>query len=254
MSDITAYTIISRDVELLDFCIGNAQERAGIDHEFLVIGWNQTKEIEEYCSEAGIRMVPVELPEVDSTEQFLSNLYCCWNLGMAEANTKWVARMGSDQYMSSGWLKELMNAAAVKGERAIYHCNTIESLVAKNSRHQIEDWGDTWQTFDKLRFTQWDKQQQARFEHRRIASANECGLHYRHPFRGPQVRPDGCTWLQTKALYDEFGPLEDTINEEGVTGDVAYMDRIYDAGVPGYLVRTSTTYHLVRGESRETQE
>ena len=73
----------------------------------------------------------------------------------------------------------------------------------------------------------------------------------RHPKRGLPHRADGCSWLQTKALWEEFGPMSGKINDEGVTGDVSFMDALHDGGVPAYLVPISATFHLVAGESRE---
>ena len=86
-----------------------------------------------------------------------------------------------------------------------------------------------------------------------MLSTWDCGLYYNHPTRGQQLRPDGVTWLQTKVLWDRFGPMSDkTVN--GVTGDVSYMDDMMDEHVPLYLVPNSISDHLVRGASRGQQK
>ena len=59
--------------------------------------------------------------------------------------------------------------------------------------------------------------------------------------------------MMTKDLWREFSPMNDQV-VLGVAPDVQFMDRIYDAGVSGYLCRTASSYHLVRGESREVQQ
>jgi len=275
VSDVTCYTILSRDAELLDWCVSNARERAGIDHEWLLVHWvnkDDSKEqirtvLETARKTLGMRYVCwLATPETahefgdDTTPPaqrrlrwFLYNLYACWNLGYKATETPWVARLGSDQFFSQEWLARLMDEAALHGERAIYHCHTVESTVARHSRHPIEDFGSTWQEFNARRFDAYADEHMVRWAHMPAVRGTECGLYYNHPARGQQERPDGCTWLQTRALWEEFGPMEDSLNAEGVTGDVAYMDRMYDAGVPGWLVNSSLTYHLVRGESRETQ-
>lgn len=261
---ITCATIIGHDLDLLRFCVENARARAGLPHQWLVINWipadrpEAAAPIETWCRQEGVSYFPYQgEPRPDdpgaSTGWFLRQLYACWNLGYSKADTKWVARMGSDQFFSHNWLANLMKAADKFGDRAVYHCWTVESPVAKNSRHEIRPWGSEWDKLDIKRFDQYANDLAHRYSGEKALRVGDCNLHYRHPHRGLQLRPDGCTWLQLKTLWEEFGPLDDVVNYEGVTGDVAYMDRLYDAGVKGFLVPPSTTYHFVRGESREVQ-
>jgi len=257
MTDITCTTIISRDVGLLSWCVENARARAGVDHDWLVIGWNPTPEVEDWCNSQGI---PIRLFKPkdrslfsDRTTWFLRALYQGWNMGYEHAETKWVARMGSDQFFSKNWLKNLMEAAEKHGERGIYHTWTVESEAAKHSRHEIRNWGTTWQEFNARQFDLYADDLIHRTGSTKAVRANESNLWFRHPTRGKQMRPDGVTWLQTKALWDEFGPMSDVLNSEGVTGDVSYMDAMYDAGVPGWLVPRSASFHLVAGESRQDE-
>lgn len=257
MEDVTAYTIIGRDTNLLRWCIENARARAGIPHRWLVVGWDMEDGPQRWCEQEGIEVANwVGYPQADfpgKTEWFLKNLYKAFNKGYELAKTPWVARMGSDQLFSQNWLANLMKAADKFGERAIYHCWTVESPIAKNSRHEIRPWGTTWAEMDVKRFDQYAADLAHRYSGEKALRTADCNLRYRHPHRGLQLRPDGCTWLQLRSLWEEFGPLDDVVNAEGVTGDVAYMDRLYDAGVKGFLVPPSVTYHLVRGESREVQ-
>lgn len=266
MSDpqVTVYTVLSKDVELLRWCIGNARERAGVDAEYLLVHWvnadlsdSQLDNVERTAAELGMRLVVHSATRPDqhptSVDFFLKNLYRAWNLGYAHSHTKYVARLGSDQFFSKGWLAELMRASAMRDDNGTFHTWTVESPVAKHSRHEVRDFGSTWDTFDVSAFDFYAKALISQYSSRNLLAAHECRLFYNHPFRRMQCRPDGCTWLQTKDLWGRFGPLEDTINAEGVTGDVAYMDRLSDAKIPAYLVPPSVTYHLVRGESREQQ-
>lgn len=264
MSDITCAVPIGHDLQLLRWCIENARNRAGIDHEWLVINWinfddppRYAEAIERWCQEAGVRYTSFKAKPQSvfssRTEWFLHSLYTAWNAVYAEAQTPWVARMGSDQFFSEGWLKALWDSAQRHGERAVYHCWTVESDAAKHSRHPIRNWGSTWQTFDVHQFDLYARDIAHKFRDRLDLGPAECPLSFNHPARGGQIRPDGVTWLQTRALWEEFGPLDDTVNAEWVSGDVSYMDRIYDAGIKGYLVMPCTSFHLVRGESREVQ-
>lgn len=266
-NEVTCYTILSRDVELLNWCVVNTRRQAGMEHKWLLIHWVNQGQTEKEI--AGVRSAAEYLgmdyrqwvapPESlgqfggDRTKWFLHNLYACWNLGYEAARTEWVARLGSDQFFSDGWLGQLMRQATQRGEDGVYHCHTVESPVARHSRHPVGDFGSTWQEFQRHRFDTYVEEHQTRWAHMPAIKGAECGLYYNHPVRGQQERPDGCTWLQTRALWERFGPMEDHLTKERVTGDVAYMDRMYDAGVQGWLVPGSVTYHLVRGESRDTQ-
>jgi len=255
MADVSCYTIISRDVELLAWCIDNARQRAGIDHSWHVIGWEPTDEVQKWCESEGIPIYSFAPKEkslfADHTSWFLHSLYTGWNMGYAVAETKWVARMGSDQFFSNDWLLNLLEAAENHGERGIYHTWTVESPAAVHSRHPIMQWGSVHQLFNDRQFDLYANDMIHRAGSAKAVRGDECDLFYRHPYRGKQRRPDGVTWLQTKALWEEFGPLDDNLNHEGVTGDVAYMDRISDAGVRLWLVPRSVSYHLVQGETRQ---
>jgi len=265
MSDITAYTIIKDDIELLNWCIINAHRRAGVDVDWLIILAGANKKTEGYCKEVQEAFPEMNLKYVihpekqsatisDKTTRFLHNLYACFNMGYQHAETKWVVRMGSDQYFSRQWLHHLMAAADRWGERHTYHTWTVESPAAGRSRHPIEHFGTVWDEFDERRWDQYCNDIQRRHANQKALTAVEASLYHSHPARGKQLRPDGVTWLQTKALWEEFGPLHDGINEEGVTGDVSYMDKLSDNGIPALQVPSSLSYHLVRGESRDVQE
>jgi len=258
MSDVTAYTISSGGkIPLVEWCITNAFERAGYDHSWLVVGWGEDGELADWCSHNGIAYSPVEveeIPEGGDTGAFLRNLYKCWNHAYEHAETKWVFRTGSDQAMSKSWLKNLMALPERYGERAVYHMTTIESPVAVHSRHDIRDWGTAWDEMDWQRFDAYANDLAHRFTNEPVVPGRYCDLWYNHPTLGQQRRPDGCSWLQTRELWAEFGPLSDSLQHGVITGDVSYMDALYDAGITGYLVRTASTYHLVRGSSREQQK
>lgn len=263
MSDICCSVVIGRDLSLLRWCLENARARAGIPHDWLAVNWVPAENpeavapIAAWCKVAGVRYASFTAEprpvEGNTTLWFLRQLYRGWNMGYSESQTKWVARLGSDQFFSKGWLARLMEAAEEKGERGVYHSWTVESPLARHSRHDIQDWGTTWQAFDLIRFERYAAERAWRYRGRLIIPGDECALYYYHPHKGVQQRADGVTWLQTKKLWEDFGPLLDTINEEGVTGDVSFMDTLTDAGVRQYLIPSSTTYHLVRGESREIQ-
>ena len=259
----SCYTIISSDVPLLRRCVENARERAGIEHEWIVVGWSPTDGILAECDRLGVRCVPMKLPESPGPEAhpeqrtawFIRCLYQAWNAGYEHSTSKWVARLGSDQYFSKNWLANLLACAERHGDRSIYDMTTVESPVAKRSRHEIRDWGTTPGEFDEVgrqRFDSWANDLAYRMRSNPTVRGDMCDLWYNHPTRGRQRRSDGCSWLQTRDLWSEFGPMPDAVMH-GVSPDVAYRDAIQDAGVSSYLCLTASTYHLVAGESRDIQ-
>jgi len=269
MIKITATTIIVSDVDLLNWCIYNAHRRAGLmegyELEWLIILADARENTIGYCEEIQ-KMVPemnlkyvvhkekTEKQIPDKTQRFLHNLYACWNMGYEHADSEWVVRMGSDQYFSRQWLYYLMRAAENYGKEYVYHCLTVESPAAVHSRHPIMNYGTTWQDFDERRWDQYCNDVQHRYSSIIVHTPVQAGLYHSHPTRGTQLRPDGVTWLQAKEVWEKHGPMSDDINEEGVTGDVSYMDKLYDNGIAGLQVPCSLSYHLVRGESRDVQE
>ena len=265
MESVTCYTVIGDNLRLLQWCISNARARAGVPHEWLVVNWRTAgvsieryEAVERWCATESVRVFVHQAEEQPQeaalrTRWFLNHLYASFNAGYEAARTKWVARLGSDQFFGHDWLKWLFAPVEHFGERATYHTWTVESPQAIRSRHPVMDFGTTPETFNEMQFDQYADHLIHKHSSRYLLKPSETRLYYRHPARGLQLRVDGVTWLQTKALWDEFGPLRDDINPEGVTGDVDYMDRLFDAGVPAYLVAPSVSFHLVRGESRDVQ-
>jgi hypothetical protein len=261
--DVSCYTIIGHDVGLLDWCVTNARERAGVDHQWNVINWvnedqsaRGVEDVKQWCAKNNVHYhrftASPKSAHPDKTNWFLENLYRGWNMGYEVAKTKWVARMGSDQFFSQDWLKNLLEAADKFGDDNVYHTWTVESDLARWSRHDVRPWGQNHAEFDVARFDNYCADMIHRYNNFLGVRGDDCGLYFRHPVKGQQRRPDGVTWLQTKKLWEELGPMSDKI-EDGVTGDVSYMDSIYDKH-EGFLCPRSISYHLVRGESRDIQE
>lgn len=264
--NIACYTIISHDHDLLRWCINNARERAGIGHRWMLINWinegmdsNMAAErICRWCIANNVGYYPYKaVPQSqfpDRTKWFLHNLYACWNLGYEHAEKdEFVARLGSDQFFSQGWLGDLAIASKKSRGKGVYHCWSVESILAGGQRHPIISAGTNFRDFSVGEFEKYVAKWKKSIGSERVVEGSQCGLAFNHPKRGAQIRPDGLTWLQSRKLWEKFGPMRGDINEEGVTGDVDYMDRMTDAGVPQYSVRSCLSFHLVRGETRQEE-
>lgn len=212
-----------------------------------------TQEIIDYCTKEGIDTYV----HTENKGSFIENLYDCWNLGYEKAETKFVFRGGSDQLWCPGSFTSIYDAAlklAEDHEEFVLQSNTIENKrkleqIGARSRHIVLDLGTSYNDFKEGEFLEICSTMKQMTDEP-IMNINQSLRVYGHPIAFPTSlgiinRPDGCSWLQTKAMWEKYGPLP--VMEKGFTGDVIIHDRYQLAGVPAFLVRDSITYHLVQG-------
>lgn len=261
----TYYTIIGRRPDLLLGHLRNVTSYAGFDRldtdkELLVIVYRNptipeetTNEILEICKAFNARADIYD----EEHDDFLGNLYECWNLGYERAEDGLVFRGGSDQIFSKDSFVKLLDAFREKektGERFVLQANTIEnSLLAPESRHFILPLGSTYDGFDYEKFERFclERDLEARDS---LIDINQALDIWGHPTGfnstlGFIDRCDGCSWLMTRYEWEKYGPLPPIVR--GVTGDVYIHDVMQRRGYKQYIVRGCWTYHFVRGESRD---
>jgi hypothetical protein len=119
MKHFTYYTIIGKDLNLLKGHVENIKNHAGFDmlqcpKEFLMIVYRNnrisahvTNEILDYCHQNDIRTEIYDEP----TNNFIENLYACWNLGYEKAKDGFVFRGGSDQVFNKNSFISLVEQA-----------------------------------------------------------------------------------------------------------------------------------------------
>jgi hypothetical protein len=260
--NFTYYTIIGRDAHLLKGHLDNIVNYAGFsklecDKKLLVVVYRNSKispevteEIVKVCDEYGAEVAYYDEPD----DNFLTNLYACWNLGYEKALDGFVFRGGSDQVFSEDSFLSLYDQAmSLKDQNFVLQANTIENADRNlNSRHIVASLGDSFDTMDMEAFE------------------SLCGLLIRNAVKplltlqdslqlwnrpygftstlGSINRTDGCSWLMKRSDWVEHGPLPAV--EAGVTGDVVIHDRMQRAGYVSYITRDCITYHFVRGESK----
>jgi hypothetical protein len=260
----TYYTIIGKDLNLFKGHVENVKTYAGFDRlscekEFLVIVYTNsnitidtTESILNYCEDNNIRTVVYREPATN----FLNNLYTCWNLGYENSSDGLVFRGGSDQIFSKDSFISLYDEAVkLEGKKVVLQANTIENSVKLNkigaiSRHFVEDFGGTFDTFDYQAFESFCLRINDNVTEQLI-DINTALLLWNKPTNiktslGIIDRVDGCSWLMTKEEWQIYGPLPPI--ENGVTGDVIIHDRMQQAGYVEYIVRDCITYHFVQGE------
>tara|TARA_R100000278_G_scaffold94994_1_gene72521 strand:+ start:326 stop:1120 length:795 start_codon:yes stop_codon:yes gene_type:complete len=262
----TYYSIIGRDIDLLKGHVENVKNYAGFDRltcekEFLMIVYKNstisdsvTSDILSFCEDNNIKTHVYEEPN----NNFLTNLYACWNLGYEKAMDGYVFRGGSDQFFSKDSFLKLYDQA-VKFDRCILQANTVENLdrtreLGAQSRHFCKSFG---QNFSEMKVHEFEAFcDNINKNAPEVLDINTALSVWGKPTSftssiGHINRTDGCSWLMKKSDWEEFGPMPPI--ENGITGDVVIHDRMQTAGYENYIVRDCVTYHFVRGESKDIQ-
>ncbi len=274
----TYYTIIGRDPVLINNHLKNIKFHAGFDKlecekEIIVIAFKNknipeeiTNQILDICKKYEVRAEIFN----EKTDNFILNLYDCWNLGYELSDDGFVFRAGSDQIFNKDSfvnLNYIANREYKINPKTILQAQTIESELALNkikakSRHLTADFGTSFNNLEIEKFENYCKNINEGVE-KDILTIKECLKIWKHPtsFKsslGRINRTDGCSWLMTKEDWIKFGPLPPKelcgkIIKYTTTGDVIIHDRFQKAGYRNFLVRDCITYHFVRGESKALQ-
>lgn len=266
----TYYTIIGRDPAMLRAHLTNLKEVAGydalqVDKELLVIVYRNpkipketTEEIIEVCERMGA--IPFLYDEPD--DDFLQNLYACWNAGYIFATGDVIFRAGSDQVFYTGSLQALVDVwtgyrwlpdPPIGHGGIVLQANTIENAKrSPESRHILADLGSTYQDFDQVGFNRLSEALIAKTDKKILTIEESLEVYGKptgfHSSLGWIDRVDGCSWMMSRNAFLNHGPLPSL--EGGITGDVIIHDRLQRARFKSFLVRDCITYHFVRGESQ----
>jgi len=260
----TYYTIIGKDKKLLEGHLKNVTEYAGFnklpcDKELLLIVYtNQSidKEITSELISIGQNYGAKVISYAEPVQNFLQNLYACWNIGYLMSGDGFVFRGGSDQIFSKDSFVNLYDTAyKYRNEDVILQANTIENpRRAFESRHILADLGETYEEFDYSKFESLCESLTSKTT-KELLTIEESLSVWGKPTSfmssiGRINRTDGCSWLMKRRDWERHGPLPPV--EGGVTGDVVIHDRMQQAGYKNYIVNDVITYHFVQGESKHS--
>jgi len=264
---VSCYTIIGRNVRLLNQWVRNVRDRAGYDNiEVDLVLWDPEPDIVQYAKDNGCRTVIYRAADHQFNghphHRFVFDLYNCWNLGYQMAQGTHVFRAGSDQIFSHKFLGnamklildyEQLDEDGAFEKTAFYHLYTMESWDGSKaaygrpcSRHIMPiGWWDgmytpRWDKFDK--FCEAISADQ-------LLTNEEYALPFRHATRGWIFHAVGASWIQRRDTWERLGPLWNHVGAGGLTGDVEYFDRGEAQGIPSLLLGNSFTLHRCKGES-----
>lgn len=245
--------------------VDNVLRNAGLDRsmwEFYTIIYKNSKISDEITNAilkiAADNKIKTEMyyeVEGDDYETFLHNLYRCWDRCQTIGTSPLNMRAGSDQAFGRNAFKNMLECwdsivpgwssdCNKDGDLILFH-NCIESKEnVPLSRHILEPFGHSWDTFKEDEFQAWcDKNEVAD-----ICDFEKANKYWSAPKDIPGCpmngSADGCSWLQSKELYRKFGPMLPRM--EYGTGDITLIMRYRNAGIPIRICGSSTTYHLSR--------
>lgn len=251
-------TIIGRDPKLWRWHIDNVLRNAGLTRDLwdfnVIIYYDEKLKsdgiTDELIGTCEMHDINFTLHYEDANRPFLHRLYDCWNMVQKIGDRPYTLRGGSDQAWSENSFQYMYDAINSLRQEVIFQAQTVESLLAGQSRHFIRDFGSTPDTFNETAFKRFC----CSISRDAMFNIDEALKEWDHPtsfsssIATPHNRTDGCSWIQSKELFKQYGPMP--YMEGCWTGDVIIHDRYERAGISNLLVGNAITYHLVKGESR----
>ena len=218
---VTVYQIVN-ELKWVKYSLESAKKNAGMDFEFLGLGWNIPADTKEWLLSQGYKVF-----EYKDKGDFMKNLYAGWRGGFKLAETEIVVPIAGDMAFFRGWLKNLVRHADPK---TLVNCYLIER-GAMPSYHTIRDFGIPPHWHEKV-FELYAKSiyQDA---------ISQIGVNL-------TAKPYACY----KSTYLELGGEPDEIID-GVTGDVYFLKQCQKNGIKLLRSWDSIVYHWQRQASVE---
>ena len=223
----THYTIIGRNPAMIKGHLDNFVHHAGFERmncekEIVIIVYRNpridpktTEEICDICSSFGVRVEFYDEPD----NNFLKNLYDCWNLGYEKSDEGWVFRSGLDEAFNYDSMPKLYDIAMRQraiNPKTLFNLNTIEHAVramssGNQSRHILGDFGDDFITFDVNKFESFVKELNKNVSEE-LLDVNQSNRYWNRPLPCPvsrvcpnNNRTEGSAWMITKEDWRIYG-------------------------------------------------
>lgn len=253
MSGFDYCTIIGRDPLLWRWHVDNIIKNAGLSRDrwsfHVIIYRNEgipatiTDELVAICEANDIKY---HFHYEDPSQPFIKRLYACWNKIYELGERDLVLRGGSDQAWYKDSFRNILDAFDASPFNCILQAQTVEAHGP--SRHIVREFGNSPSTFKEKEWEDFCKE----IIRDGLFGPEGCLDIWGHPTItiDGRYRTEGCSWLQDKKLWKQYGPMPDTVMAGGITGDVWLNRRYQDEGISDFLVGDCITYHFVRGESK----
>jgi len=241
------YCQLGGATDMADFAVKTAIKNSGLaeeDFSIVFICWKTPKHSYEWLKDNNFKYVDMKY---DEGKGFLWNLYKGWNFGY-EVGFKYadyVCPIATDHSFYQNWLKNLL---AHCSENRIVNCKLIESSEVYNTLHTSRNFGPTVQNkFKQTEFETFAKT----ISRSGIVFDDIQGLYHENGGHGGSYghRLDAMPFVVPKDVWKRFGPMIQTVNQFGTTGDTDFFDRCRTGGVEIVKALNAISYHSGKGET-----
>lgn len=241
---VVLYCQIGGAIDMAEFAINGefgALKNTGLnDDEFdiVFICWKTPKTTYDWLNQNNFKYVDMEY---DEGKGFLWNLYKGWNIGYTigyEHGAEYICPIATDHAFHKNWLKNLMKHG---NENRIVNCKLIEPGTLP-TLHTSRNFGITTNDeFQENGFIEFCEQ----LERDELVIDDIVGLFHENRGLGGSYghRLDAMPFLVHKNVWDRFGPMLQTINQYGTTGDTDFFDRCRVGGVEITKSLDAISYH-----------
>lgn len=249
---VSLYCQIGKAIDMAEFAINGpygALTNSGLDSseiDLTFICWKTPQSTYDWLKSNNFKWIDMEY---DEGKGFLHNLYKGWNLGyeIGFQSSDYVCPIATDHAFYKDWLKNMLSFAQ---PNRIVCCKLIEPGTLP-SLHFTRNFGNTIEgdflgkefemTCAKLSKDElvFDKITQP--------------LHVNGGREGENVRLEAMPFLVSYDVWERFGPMLQTENQFGVTGDSDFFDRLRSNRVEIVQACNSISYHSGGAETRRNR-
>lgn len=228
-----------------------ALENSGLDPEEIdltFILWKTPQHTYEWLKDHNLKYVEMEY---DEGKGFLWNLYKGWNLGyeVGYAVSDLICPIATDHAFYKDWLKNLIDN---NHSNRITCCKLIEPGTLP-TLHSHRNFGLTLDSeFDGDAFEYFCK----KLSKDKVVIDDINGLFHENNGVGGSYghRLDAMPFVCPRSVWERFGPMLQTVNQFGTTGDTDFFDRCRTGGVEIAKALNAISYHCGGVETRKNQE
>lgn len=239
---VSLYCQIGAAIDMADFAVRGpygALTQAGIpleDISLTFICWKTPDRTYRWMNEHGFKFVDMDY---DEGKGFLWNLYKGWNLGYEVGFKKadFVCPIATDHAFHKDWLKNMLSFAQ---PNRIVCCKLIEPGTLP-SLHFTKNFDVT--THEKFMGREFEmtcekisKDELVFDDTKEYHIDGGVGGSYGH-------RLDAMPFIVPKDVWERFGPMKQTLNDFGTTGDTDFFDRCKMGGVEITKALNAISYH-----------
>lgn len=246
---VVMYCQIGGAIDMAEFAINGkygALKTTGLnDDEFdiVFICWKTPEHTYKWLNDNNFKYVEMEY---DEGKGFLWNLYKGWNLGYEIGFSKgaeYICPIATDHAFYPNWLKNLLKHGK---ENRIVNCKLIEPGTLP-TLHTAKNFGATiHEEFNYPEFESFVKNIYDNNIDKLVFDdiiPNDRGGSYGH-------RLDAMPFLCHKSVWDNFGPMLQTLDQFGITGDTNFFNRCKSGGVEITKSLDAISYHCGGLETR----